>query len=106
MDEARLLPPRLIEELRMLTNVVRGGMPRVRLVLAGLPALEEALAGPELESFSQRVVARCYLAPFNREETIQYGRASLPRRTLTPTACSRPIPGMPCSKPPTECRDW
>jgi type II secretory pathway predicted ATPase ExeA len=77
VDEAQLLPARLLEELRMLTNVVQGGVPRVRLVLAGMPALEEVLASPELESFSQRIVARSYLAPFTRDETIQYGRSQI-----------------------------
>jgi hypothetical protein len=45
--------------------------------LAGSAALEEAFAHPELESFSQRLCARCYLAPLNREETWQYMRAQL-----------------------------
>lgn len=92
VDEAQLLPTRLLEELRMMTNVVRGGVPRVRLVLAGLPALEEALASPELESFTQRVAARCYLGPFSREETAQYVRAQIaasggePDRLFVPEA--------------------
>ena len=62
--------PHLLDELRVLTNLVRGGAPRVRLVLAGSSALEECFAHPELESFSQRLSARCYLGPFGREETI------------------------------------
>ena len=61
----------------MLTNLVRGGMPRVRLVLAGSSALEECFAHPELESFSQRLSARCYLGPFGREETAQFVRAQV-----------------------------
>jgi type II secretory pathway predicted ATPase ExeA len=77
VDEAQSLSIALLEELRMMTNLVRGGMPRVRLVLAGAPALEEAFAAPELESFSQRLAARCYLSPFGRDETIQYIRAQL-----------------------------
>ena len=30
------------------------------------------MASPKLESFNQRIVARCYLESFNREETQQY----------------------------------
>lgn len=72
VDEAHTLPLRLIDEVRMITNLVSGGQPRVRLVLAGSPILEERLASPKLESFNQRIVARCYLESFNREETQQY----------------------------------
>jgi type II secretory pathway predicted ATPase ExeA len=84
VDEAQALPIHLLEELRVLTNLVRGGVPRVRLVLAGLPPLEEKLAGPELASFSQRVSARCYLGNLTREETTQYVRAQLAASSIDP----------------------
>lgn len=77
IDEAQSLPYRLLDELRLLTNIVRQGEPRVRLLLAGSPTLEERLAHPKLEQFSQRIAARCYLEAFNREETEQYVRAQL-----------------------------
>ncbi len=57
VDEAQTLSINLLDELRVLTNLVRGGLPRVRLVLAGSSALEECFAHPELESFSQRLAA-------------------------------------------------
>lgn len=44
IDEAHSLPWRLMEELRMITNLVRDGQPRVRLILAGPPLLEERFA--------------------------------------------------------------
>jgi type II secretory pathway predicted ATPase ExeA len=72
VDEAHTLPLRLLEEVRLLTNLVRDGQSRVRLVLAGGMALEERLASPKLESFHQRIAARCYLQPFSRDETIYY----------------------------------
>ncbi|MCI0332931.1 MAG: AAA family ATPase [Planctomycetes bacterium] len=84
VDEAQALPTALLDELRILTNLVRGGVPRVWLVLAGSSALEESFAHPELESFSQRLSARCYLAPFNREETWQYIRAQIAACGVTP----------------------
>ncbi len=77
VDEAQSLSAVLLEELRMMTNLVRAGMPRVRLVLAGAAALEETFAAPELETFSQRLAARCYLGPWGHAETIQYIRAQL-----------------------------
>jgi type II secretory pathway predicted ATPase ExeA len=84
VDEAQALPPALLDELRVLTNLVRGGTPRVRLVLSGTAALDESFAGPELESFSQRLSARCYLAPFTREETIQFIRAQVAAAGVAP----------------------
>ena len=77
VDEAHTLPLRLLEEIRMITNLVRDGQPAVRLVLAGGCVLEERFASPKLESFSQRIVARCYLESFNRTETQQYIRAQI-----------------------------
>jgi type II secretory pathway predicted ATPase ExeA len=72
VDEAHTLPLRLLEEIRMLSNLVRKGQPLVRLVLAGGAVLEERFASPKLDSFSQRLSARCYLEAFNRSETQQY----------------------------------
>ncbi len=79
VDEAHTLPLRLLEEIRQIGNFIRDGQMRVRPVLAGSPAMEERLANPKLESLAQRIAARCYLAPFNREETYEYVRAQLGR---------------------------
>lgn len=92
VDEAHMLPLRLLEELRMLTNLVRDGQPRVRLVLAASLSLDERLASPRLESLNQRIAARCYLHSMNRDETFGYVRAQLsavggdPARVLTEDA--------------------
>jgi type II secretory pathway predicted ATPase ExeA len=72
VDEAHAVPLRLLDEARMLTDLVRDGQPAVRLVLAGSRALEERLASPRLESLVQRLTARCYLEPLGRLETQGY----------------------------------
>ncbi len=72
VDEAHHLPLRLMDEIRALTNLTRAMQPAVRLVLAGNHVLEERFASPKLESFSQRISARCYLEAFQREETQAY----------------------------------
>ncbi|MBN1852825.1 MAG: AAA family ATPase [Pirellulales bacterium] len=77
MDEAQGLPLKLLEELRMLTNVTRQGSPSVQIVLAGPARLDERLAGPQLELLQHRVAARCYLEPFDCHETKQYIRSQL-----------------------------
>jgi len=79
VDEAHTLPLRLLEEIRMLTNLAGNGKPRVRLALAGGCALEERFANPKLDSFSQRLVARCYLESFNRTQTQEYIQAQMQR---------------------------
>lgn len=79
VDEAHSLPMRLLEEIRLLTNVVRDGQSRVRLILTGGMALEERLANPKLESFHQRIAARCYLQPLGRDETIFYVQEQIRR---------------------------
>jgi len=77
VDEAHTLPLRLLEEIRTLTNLARDDQPRVRLVVAGNRVLEERFASPKLESFAQRLVARCYLEALNRTETEQYIRTRI-----------------------------
>jgi len=77
VDEAESLPTRLLEELRVLTNVVADGRLLVSLVLVGNASLEERFAEPQMEVFSQRLSARCYLAALGREETFQYIRSQV-----------------------------
>jgi type II secretory pathway predicted ATPase ExeA len=74
VDEAHTLPTRLIEELRLLTNVPTP-MPAVHIVLAGGLRLEEMLAGPRMESLAQRIAVRAYLEPLDHAETVAYLRA-------------------------------
>lgn len=77
VDEAHVLSPKLLDELRMITNLMRGGQPRVRLVLAGGVRLEERFANPRLASFQQRLAARCYLSALSKDETLEYVRQQL-----------------------------
>jgi len=73
VDEAQTLPTRLIEELRLLTNVPTP-LPAVHIVLAGSAKLEELLALPRMESLAQRIAVRCYLEPLDHAETVAYLR--------------------------------
>jgi hypothetical protein len=77
VDEAHTLPMRLVEELRLMTNFVREGQARIRLIVSGTVALEERLANPKLDSFNQRVTARCYLHSLGYEEQSHYLRAQI-----------------------------
>ncbi len=73
VDEAHTLPTRLIEELRLLTNVPTP-LPAVHIVLAGSTKLEELLALPRMESLAQRIAVRGYLEPLDHAETVAYLR--------------------------------
>ena len=77
IDEAHSLPLKLLEEVRLITNLVRDGQPKVRLVLAGSSALEERFTSPKLDAFNQRISARCYLQAFDRNETREYVKAQI-----------------------------
>ncbi|MBI1249819.1 AAA family ATPase [bacterium] len=71
-DEADLLPIRLLEELRLLTNFAHRERSRISVVLLGGMGLEERLASPYLVSFSQRIGARAYLQPLKKAEVQRY----------------------------------
>ena len=77
VDEAHTLPLRLLDEIRMMTNLAGQGRPLVRLALAGNASLEERFASPKMESFNQRISTRCYLEAFNRSETQDYIHAQI-----------------------------
>lgn len=77
IDEAQMLNVELLDEIRMLTNLIRDGRPLVQTILVGNPRLEDPLADPQLESLAQRIAARCYLHPMNHGETAQYVRSML-----------------------------
>jgi type II secretory pathway predicted ATPase ExeA len=81
VDEANTLPTRLIEELRLLTNLATP-MPAVHIVLAGTAELEEILGNPKMESLSQRIGARFYLEPLDHAETAAYVRTQMKTASL------------------------
>jgi len=81
VDEANTLPTRLIEELRLLTNIPTP-MPAVHILLAGTGELEEILAAPKMESLSQRIGGRFYLEPLDHAETVAYVRTQTQVATL------------------------
>lgn len=94
IDEAHTLPIRVLEELRLLSNLVRSGQTRVRLILAGHPVLEERLVVPRLEPLNQRIGARCYLGNLTGHETAQFICHQIracggdPERIFTAGACA------------------
>ncbi|MEI8395841.1 MAG: XrtA/PEP-CTERM system-associated ATPase [Rhodospirillaceae bacterium] len=72
IDEAQNLPLRTIEEIRMLSNLVRDGQSLLQIFLVGQPQFSALLANPALEQLRQRVIASYSLEPLSSAETRHY----------------------------------
>ncbi len=77
VDEAHLLSPRGLEELRTLTDYEIAGTPCVSLILSGQLELEELLIEPEMNAINQRVGCHVCIEPLTFEESAQYVRERL-----------------------------
>jgi len=72
IDEAQLLSPQVLEQIRLLTNLETASQKLLQIVLVGQPELNELLAQPRLRQLSQRITARFHLTPLTLEETQRY----------------------------------
>ncbi|MBT9488579.1 MAG: AAA family ATPase [Rubrivivax sp.] len=72
VDEAQALSDAVLEQLRLLTNLVTADRKLVQVLLIGQPELREMLERPVLEPVAQRVVARFHLPALPEEETRRY----------------------------------
>ena len=72
IDEAQDLSARLLEEIRLLTNLETSTEKLLQIVLSGQPELEEKLRQPELRQLRQRITLRCKTHPLTAEETGGY----------------------------------
>jgi type II secretory pathway predicted ATPase ExeA len=70
VDEAHLLTDDVLEEIRMMSNLVCNGRSQVRVVLAGNLELEELVA--HNISLNQRMALRSCLAPYSYNETMLF----------------------------------
>jgi general secretion pathway protein A len=72
VDEADKLTPELLEEIRLLGNLERGGEKLLQVLLIGQEALEPMLNRADLVQLKQRVAVRLALRPLDRNEVYQY----------------------------------
>ncbi len=72
IDEAHLLPPHLLEEIRLLSNFETNQDKLLQIVLCGQPELHALLSQPELRQLKQRVSLKCSIQALSERETGQY----------------------------------
>jgi general secretion pathway protein A len=72
VDEAHLLSPEILEEIRLLTNLETSQQKLLQIVLAGQPELDLKLDSHELRQLKQRIALRCHLDPLSLNETREY----------------------------------
>jgi len=72
IDEAHLMPPSLIEEVRLLMNLDNYPVNVLQIILCGQPELLPVLAKPELAALRQRVSAVSKLRELTLPETRAY----------------------------------
>lgn len=76
-DEAQNLGAKMLEELRMLSNINAEKDDLLQLILVGQPQLRDLLGLPELVQFVQRITADFALNGLSEAETAQYIRRRL-----------------------------
>ncbi|MCF8016209.1 MAG: AAA family ATPase [Chromatiaceae bacterium] len=72
IDEAQNLRPRVLEQVRLLTNLETSKQKLLQIFLIGQPELREILASRELRQLNQRITARFHLSPLSARETAAY----------------------------------
>lgn len=92
IDEAQNLSPRVLEQLRLLTNLETSERKLLQIILIGQPELRAILSRPELEQLAQRIIANYHLTALSVEET-----ASYIQHRLAAAGLSGPSPFPPSS---------
>ncbi|RLJ22122.1 hypothetical protein DJ031_01600 [bacterium endosymbiont of Escarpia laminata] len=77
VDEAQNLSPRVLEQVRMLTNLETAQHKLLRIILVGQPELQQLLSRKDMRQVAQRITARYHLSPLSRRETVRYIRHRL-----------------------------
>lgn len=72
IDEAQNLEPRVLEQIRLISNLETDKDKLIQIVLAGQPELREKLGRSELRQLSQRITVRYHLCPMDFGDTVEY----------------------------------
>jgi len=72
VDEAQNLPPAILEQVRLLTNLETPKQKLLQIILIGQPELRELLAREDMRQLAQRVTGRYHLEPLDPDDTAKY----------------------------------
>jgi general secretion pathway protein A len=72
IDEAQNLSDKVLEELRMLSNLETSSEKLLQIVLVGQPELRDKVSQPHLEQLRQRIALSYHLEPLTLEEISAY----------------------------------
>jgi len=72
VDEAQNLAPRILEQVRLLTNLETPKQKLLQIILIGQPELRELLAREDMRQLAQRITGRYHLEPLNLDDTAKY----------------------------------
>ncbi len=72
IDEAQNLTSKVLEEVRMLSNLETEKEKLLQIILMGQPQLKAKLAHVKLEQFKQRIVVNFHINALTKEETREY----------------------------------
>ena len=72
IDEAQNLSGKLLEQIRMLSNLEAENQKLIQIVLVGQPELREKLNSPSLRQLRQRIAIRCQIKALTQEESALY----------------------------------
>ncbi len=72
VDEAQNLTKRVLEEIRLLSDLERNNKKLLNVILLGQPELNDVLDSPEMENLMQRVRLRFHINALTVEETQAY----------------------------------
>lgn len=72
IDEAQNLTSKVMEEVRMLSNLETEKEKLIQIILIGQPELKIKLDNPKLEQFKQRIALHYHIYGLTKEETHEY----------------------------------
>ncbi len=90
IDESQDLSPRVLEQIRLLTNLETPKHKLLQIFLVGQPELRTLLQSPVLRQLNQRITARYHLRPFNPEDRLMSSIVLPSPVSIGPYSLARP----------------
>jgi general secretion pathway protein A len=72
IDEAQNLKPRVLEQIRMLSNLETDKEKLLQIIFVGQPELKELLRSKGLVQLNQRITVRYHVSPLDKEQMKRY----------------------------------